>query len=503
MRTFALFDPKIYSLVIFKVKKKYEKKLLESIQKDLMSWKGIKIELSYKEGWTILEIIKEVNPGKHDFVNVSPDIFKLKFEESKRAINKAKEIISPYLPKGKTVHVFNLFTSGVKNPVWIKSQSDISFLYLGREVSGKESEGIQKDFYQSNISYLNRLLNRHSEVMINSITHSSVTSYLYLLGKKAGREEFQYPADMMLEINMSGITTTDFYKEQGPDVSTGSPYAQPESADKGDYLKRQNYLISLLTLKGKLLDMFLLQSEAKEKITGEIVDVKKKGSALKEKIYSLQNKINDHMQKYVPQGKGKKKKSKAADLLDKETYETEKALLTSASVHFSLVSEVEHEIMRYRSLLVEIKTRISDKAKSMSLSPEAVAVEGKPPTISDMVIREVEKEYRVLTNLTEELSHSRNILSSTIDVLRTFIDTRQREVSENMSRLMNMMLLVFACIGLADALGNFVILVIEHGFILESTGRDAVIGYSFAGMTLTIIPLLLAAVFLYYYFKKI
>jgi hypothetical protein len=338
--------------------------------------------------------------------------------------------------------------------------------------------------------------------MINSITHSSVTSYLYLMGKKAGREEFPYPTDMMLEINMSGITNTDFYKDQGPDVSADSPYVNPDSSDKGDYLKRQNYLISLLTLKGKLLDLFLLQAEAQEKLTGEIVDLKKKGKELKEKIYSLQNRINDHMQKYVPHGKGKKK-SKAMDLLDKKTYETEKALLTSASVHFSLVSEVEHQIMRYRSMLIDINTRISDKAKSMSLQPEAVAVEGKPPTISDMVIREVENEYRVLTNLTEELSHSRNILASTIDVLRTFIDTRQREVSENMSRLMNMMLLVFACIGLADALGNFVILVIEHGFLLEGPGLLSVIGYSLSGMILTIIPLLLAAVFLYYWFKKI
>ncbi|MGA1821152.1 MAG: hypothetical protein ACMUIG_01340 [Thermoplasmatota archaeon] len=500
MRTFALFDPKIYSLVIFKVKKKYENKLLDTIQKDLMSWKGIKVELSYKEGWTILEIIKEVNPGKSDFVSVSPDIFKLKFEESKRAINKAKEIITPYLSKSDSIHVFNLFTSGVTSPVWIKSQSDVSFLYLGREVSGKEAEGIQKDFYQSNISYLNRLLNRHSEVMINSITHSSVTSYLYLMGKKAGRDDFPYPTDMMLEINMSGISSTDFYMDQSPNVSADSPYATPENSEKDDYLKRQNYLISLLSLKAKLLDLFLLQSEAQEKMTGEIVDVKKKGSELKEKIYSLQNKINEHMQKYVPQGK---KKSKAADLLDKDTYETEKALLTSASVHFSLVSEIEHEIMRYRSLIIDIKDRISDKAKSMSLSPEAVAVEGKPPTIGDMVIRELDNEYRVLTDLTEELSHSRNILSSTIDVLRTFIDTRQREVSENMSRLMNMMLLVFACIGLADALGNFVILVIEHGFILDSAGTYSVIGYSMAGMILTIIPLMLAAIFLYFYFKKI
>jgi hypothetical protein len=101
-----------------------------------------------------------------------------------------------------------------------------------------------------------------------------------------------------------------------------------------------------------------------------------------------------------------------------------------------------------------------------------------------------------------ELSHSRDILSSNIDVLRTFIDTRQREVSEDMSRLMNLLFLVFACIGLADALGNFVILAIEYAYLQGSPSFYTVLQYSALGLVITLLPLLMAALFLYYYFKN-
>jgi hypothetical protein len=306
---------------------------------------------------------------------------------------------------------------------------------------------------------------------------------------------------MLLEIDMSEIKSSEIYREPHLILSEGSPYDDKGQGDRSGYLKRQNYLINLLAMKSKLLEIFLIQCDVLEKITGEIADVKLKGSNLKDEIFEMQNSINEHMKHYIPTGGGRSRK-KGKTFLDKDTYEKEKELLTGASVQFSLISEAEHEIMRYRSRLVDMQKRINDRAGALSMSGEDYAPGGSTSTIGDITENEIDREYRILKDLMEELSHSRDILSSNIEVLRTFIDTRQREVSEDMSRLMNILFLVFACIGLADALGNFVILALEYTFLKDDPTFLDVLIVSGMGMIFTLVPLGLAAVLIFLYFKK-
>jgi hypothetical protein len=250
------------------------------------------------------------------------------------------------------------------------------------------------------------------------------------------------------------------------------------------------------------MELLLIQSNFLDMRGNELKSSGVRGKGLKEDIYQLQNDINEHMKLYIPNVEDKKRKKKEMDFLAKESFQKEKQLLTTASVRFSLVSEVEHEIMRNASILLEMDQRTREATSSLSMESEDLSIEGVGFSLGEITLREMEKDRRDLLTLLDELSHSRDILSSTIEVLRTFIDTRQREVSENMSRLMNLLFLVFACIGLADAAGNFVIFILQFGVLSDNPSFQEVLSYTMIGVLITIIPLSLGAFFLYKAFKR-
>ncbi|MFO8050585.1 MAG: hypothetical protein R6V01_02660 [Thermoplasmatota archaeon] len=491
LRTFPLYDPKIYSFTL--IKEDNADILLKEVGRFCSGYKDLKLDIYRKEGWSIIELTMEIEPKKKGTYNVSADLIKVRFDELIRRRKALLEVIKPHM-KTSGPHNYTLVTSGSHNNVWLRTFSDMSFLY-------DENEKVDKpDLLQSNITHLNRILRRSREVIINSLKHGKVDANLYMLGPAQGSFLRVFPEDLVLEVDLSDIRADSSYGDSPIMVTPSTPYEADSSEDKRAYQQRQNYLISLMALKSKLMDMFVLQSEFLSLTSQKIQDLYKRGKDLEEQIFGLQNSINEHMKVYVP--KKKQKRSKEKDFLDRETFEIEKELLTTASVRFSMVSEVEHEIMRKSSMLGDILSGVRDVVRSLNLEISSLSFDGSSYSYGELTIKEVEQETRKLRSLMEELSHSRDILLSNIEVLRTFIDTRQREVSEDMSRLMNLLFLVFACIGLADALGNFVILVLERGYLGNDPSLNDVISYSALGMMLTLFPLLLAAIFLYWYFKR-
>jgi hypothetical protein len=248
-----------------------------------------------------------------------------------------------------------------------------------------------------------------------------------------------------------------------------------------------------------LNELFLAQSQFLEMKETDVRAIYLGGKTLNDQIFNLQNRINEQMKRYVPKDD---EKTKERRFLERETFKIEKELLTDASIRFSNVSEVEHQIMRMTSRLNYVEGRVNELVRSILLEHEDSGFETSGKTLGDLTIREIEAEHLGLSNLLQELSRSRDILSSTIDVLRTFIDTRQRETSEDMGRLMNVLFLIFACIGIADALGNFVILAVQFIFLRGDPTWDEVLSATSLGLFITLFPILIAILVLVLYFRK-
>jgi len=502
LRTFPQFDPRISILLFMKVKKGDHGELEGSLRKELWSKDDRKIEVTQKEGWHIVEIIEELTKDSARAVSISPDLYKVKLEELKPVVTRVKEMMAPFIEEESKIHTGTVLSCGTKDTLWLKNYSDVSFLY--KEVPRMSGDPIhlRGEVHQSNIQYLNRIMNQHRSVLINSLRYSGVLANLYMLGANTERSDPFIAPFSLLEIDMGTIDNVDSYPEPIVPVKEGNPYTIGGDEDRASYLKKQKYLVSLLGMKGKLIDILLLNFQIAEATVTEVSRIKTRGNFLLDEIYDLQNKINEHMKTYDTSAQKDKESKKKQKFLNRESYSTEKSLLTRASVQFSLVSEVENEIMRSISRMQDFEDRLRDRERSLGMVSGSFSGDEANLTMADLPVRSIEQERRSLRVISDELKHSREILTSTIEVLRTFIDTRQREVSEDMSRLMNLLFLVFACIGLADALGNFVILILQYGYLQNDPSIYDVYSVTSLGMILTLIPLLLSAVFLYLYFKK-
>ncbi|MBN1538517.1 MAG: hypothetical protein JW939_00090 [Candidatus Thermoplasmatota archaeon] len=473
-----------------------EKQVLEFLRTNYPNTQGIKCDPSMKEEMVLIELSMDVKPDAKGSVEVSPDLVKIKFEEITAYRRSITEKLHPYIDKGGSTHHYNLFVCASNEKVWLRTYSDISFLY-------KDKERLEDDLdlLQSNISYLNRIMNRTEDIMVNSLQHGKVSSSLYALGRPQGGTKDIFPHDMVLELNMSDIRSLGTYGGSPVQISTNSPYEREDQNERTLYQIRQTYLINLMAVRSRLIDLFIIRSRFKDLERMELKNIFSQGKDLKDQIFQLQNSIHNHMQIYTPTVGAKKKKKKERGFLERESFETEKELLTRASIRFSLVSEVEHQIMGYSSKMQDLYQGAAEVSSSLSLKGQTASIEDISQTVGGITQKSIGTTRRDLNILLDELSHSRDILSSTIEVLRTFIDTRQREVSEEMSRLMNVLFLVFACIGLADALGNFVILAIEYIFFDDPTVNE-VLQWSSFGLMLTLLPLLIGVIFLVLFFTK-
>ncbi|MCK5772556.1 MAG: hypothetical protein KAH57_02085 [Thermoplasmata archaeon] len=501
MRTFPLFDPKIYSISIFKLKKGEDGKVHDVVQNLFLKRKDVKFNIIKKDNWSVVEIAMDVQKGGHVIVEVTPDLFKIQYDNMKLMNRTLKDSLASYVVKDSRHYNFNLMTCGSRDNIWMHNYSAASLLMDGDDdvpFIGGEQTTIQENIFQTNIAYLNRIMNRKGGVLINTLRQNNIESFLYALGTVGHKRERTFPTEFLLQLDTSQLGDRKSYTGSQLPLINKSPYSTPQKKDNNVYLEKQEYLINLLSIKAKIIDLLLTRCSMMDLFDGEYSYIQKRGNFLKDDIFDLQNRINSHMKVYIPDKKSKKRDS---DFLDRENYDNEKELLTTASIRFTLISEVEHRIMRIRSQINGMKGDIGDMSDQIALKGKASTTDMKPHSISDHQIKDLNSMDEYMTSLSGELTHSRDILSSTIDVLRAFIDTRQREASEDMSRLMNLLFLVFACIGLADALGNFVIFAMEyyffHGMDVYQSIRPAL-----ASLFLTFLPLTIGVVFILIYFKK-
>ncbi|MCU0798302.1 MAG: hypothetical protein MUC62_01350 [Candidatus Thermoplasmatota archaeon] len=491
MRTFPLYDPKVYSILMFRLPKGREAEVQRTVGSELATLEGNKLEISYKGDWCIIESNRGAQSTAKDVSEVSPEMLKYRYDELMDLRRKLAEKLN-VLTGGVRTYNYTLITCGSRERVWLKTFSDVSFLY-------KDKIEEEQEVLQTNVAYLNRILNRRGEIIVNSLRHSKVGTTLYVLAPPPTGYEHGLPRDMVIEVNLSDLRTSGTYSEMPIAVSNSTPYGQDSPPEKRLYQMRQNYLINILAVKSRLMELFLAQSQFLDMKETEVKGIYLNGKAQNDQIFSLQNRINEQMKLYVPKDDTNVKKK---TFLERETYKTEKELLTDASIRFSNVSEVEHQIMRMSSRLNFMSGKVQDIARSILLEHEDTGFGSGSSSIGDLTLKEIDAEQLGLTSLLQELSRSRDILSSTIDVLRTFIDTRQRETSEDMSRLMNVLFLIFACIGIADALGNFVILGVQFLFLQDDPTWAEVLSATSLGLFITLFPILIAIIVLVLYFRK-
>jgi len=152
LRSVQLYDPKIYSIILVKLGFGKDKDLLELMKKQVSSYKDIKMDISFKSEWATIELQKSTSESEKDFSDVSPELMKMKYDDLNKIVKKIREDIQPLAMEGCDTHVYNLFTTGTKDNAWLKTYSDMTFFF-------KDKKSDPSEILQTNIAYLNRILN--------------------------------------------------------------------------------------------------------------------------------------------------------------------------------------------------------------------------------------------------------------------------------------------------------------------------------------------------------
>jgi hypothetical protein len=173
----------------------------------------------------------------------------------------------------------------------------------------------------------------------------------------------------------------------------------------------------------------------------------------------------------------------------------EEKLLLKASRYFSLLTEINQHQARVNYDRQEAVNNIEKIGQTLGLAPITLLMEtnNEIPSLSTEFKQLSDSINYKFQNLKLELDHSQSTIRNTVDILKTFLESEQRSVSQRSSEAINWIVIVFAGLGLADALGNFVIFWLEGG-----SGFEAMFYFSIIMMVLIIVVVTLY----FWYFKR-
>ncbi len=219
---------------------------------------------------------------------------------------------------------------------------------------------------------------------------------------------------------------------------------------------------NLLAHMGKLTDLY----------KDEYKSIQSKSNEIRDQALELQIKINNALKK-IGKSKDSSLDSWRKNDEDDEVvlyHGWEEKLLLKASRYFSLLTEINQVLARVNYQRHDAAMNIEKSISNLGLSPiKYVAETGKEITSLSLDLKQFSESINYyFQNLKLELDHSQSTIRNTVDILKTFLESEQRIVSQKVGELFNWIVIVFAGLGLADALGNFVIFVLEGGSVYEA-----------------------------------
>jgi hypothetical protein len=178
---------------------------------------------------------------------------------------------------------------------------------------------------------------------------------------------------------------------------------------------------------------------------------------------------------------------------------TEEELLSSASMHFSVVTELGHTLSNSIYSVHRNGKNIEKVGTAIGMDKIIAPETGESiPSLFDEFKKYSDMVHFAFQSLRQELDNAQSTLRNTVEVIRTFLESKQRTASEESGRRINLLVIIFACFGLADALGNFVV------YYLQTENRtfdDFITAMSY--FFITMLPLVFVVILLYFgYFKR-
>ena len=418
---------------------------------------------------------KSKQPSTDGWIEVTHDDIKHVMNITKRLIDKGFTNPKRHPPNLKLIGTYQIIITGAEDDYWTKSRIDIHKFKIDSD--GLDSSMRLRDIEaENNLTTLNNQLFGGKHILADNLENLKLPSTIYGLGDSSTEEFQKLPRSFLLSLTVDKkVTNKD----------------QIELQNK-QYILTINTIISnfgrLLVYLAKLID---LNNDDFKIISSQSHDIRE--NALK-----LQMKINDLLVTKSDSSTSSTNSERQLKLESDETFSyhgMEENLLLEASRYLSYLTEINQLQARANYTRQEATLNMEKINQTFGLAPIPMLTESKSE------IRSLSSEFKQLgntinynfQNLKIELDHSQSTIRNTVDILKTFLESEQRIVSQRSGEAINWIVIVFAGLGLADALGNFVIFWLEGG-----SWYQAIIWFF-----VIIITLILIIVVLYFwYFKR-
>ena len=318
---------------------------------------------------------------------------------------------------------YTVLCCGSKKNYWLETQIDVKgFMKGGKDRRLKEVSST------SRIKSLNWIISGTNLFRGNILGVTGTPSKLFGFGSISYRQ---------ME-NFKGIFLADI-----PLESEGDTEGSVELVER--YKNRMETTTSNL---GKLLayhSMLLNHNKM------EYTRVDKQANILRNEVLNIQERIFN-LQKSA--GETTKKTDELKDLSRMRAEEED--LLTSASITFSAVTRLEQTIGTNMYTSFGLNKSLEEILDAMDAKRiETLEGEFEPvPSLFDEFNRFTDSVNVAYEMLRDNVNITQTTLRNSLEVLRTFIEHQRGKVADLQSRTFSIILVIFACFGIADALSN-------------------------------------------------
>ncbi len=384
----------------------------------------------------------QVTDGESDWKDVTMDEIRKTLatlkKRSKKALKSANILKANYVQIG----AFDTIIGGALKDYWIEAELDVDAFRIGAGIAASLSDMTSTVRVES----LNEELFSSPILLGNFMDNSRLSPNIYSFmtpSKKDSEGESKIPKAYLVEY----------------EVKEGESFNDKETGPGRNVL--EDFINSFIRYIG--LQIFFTSLYQKDYPTYQ-----KSAAQIRIRIQDLNKRIDTLLKGKTKTTKSKKGKKNSKDKEDEGGGEV--ARLHSASVNFTNLMELDENL--FNSILylndgVSTVERIEEDLGTNKIE----GVSGGTLVINSMAQHLRSLRNTILfgfTNLKENIENSQTRLRNTVDSFKTYQENRRRRSSEKSEKVLNTVFVLFAVIGLADALGNFIIFGYAEGDYLKA-----------------------------------
>ena len=350
---------------------------------------------------------------------------------------------------------FQMIVTGTKKDYWTKSEIDIHKFKIDAASSGQRPFKLGDLESESNLEILNRELFNSKYIRGDILGNLKLNTTIYGLGNDSSEDLQQIPNTYLLNLEI------DPQFSNNKDPSSG---------------QNKHYRLTINTVISNFGSLFVYLVKLNELYKEDHNSIQSKSNDIRDKALKLQIKINNLLTKRSDISTSKSGTSGRSDTGISQSqghsqddsipaFGWEEKLLLRASRNFSILTELNQVLAKANYQRHEATMNIEKMTLTMGLT-QIKYLGGSDKEIASLglELKQFSKSINYyFQNLKLELDHSQTTIKNTVDIIKTFLESEQRIVSQKSSEAINWIVIVFAGLGLSDALGNFVIFWLEGG----------------------------------------